>query len=73
MCKTAPETALLAGTREAAKLLGLDKKIGTLEPGKRADIVAVPGNPLTDSRTVLDPVFVLQRGKVVVEQSETAE
>lgn len=68
-----PDAALLAGTREAAKLLGLDAEIGTLEPGKRADIVAVPGNPLTGIRTVLDPVFVMQRGKVVVEQSQAAE
>ena len=68
-----PDAAILAGTREAAKLLGLETEIGTLEPGKRADIVAVPGNPLTDIRAVLDPVFVMQRGKVVVEHGQGFE
>src|SRR3546814_15053137 len=38
-----PGAALLAGTSNAARLLGLDAEIGTLTPGKWADIVAVPG------------------------------
>jgi imidazolonepropionase-like amidohydrolase len=43
-----PAQALRAGTSVAADLLGLQKKIGTIEPGKLADIVAVPGNALQD-------------------------
>src|SRR4029079_14870760 len=42
----APEAALLAGTREASKLLGVDAEVGTLEVGKRAAIIAGARNPL---------------------------
>ncbi len=63
-----PEAALLAGTREAAELLGLEAEIGTLEPGKRADIVAVPGDPTADIAVTLDPLFVMQRGQVNVDK-----
>lgn len=38
-----PAAALLAGTRDAAKLLGVQADVGTLEAGKAADVVAVPG------------------------------
>ena len=44
----APMDALLAGTREAAELLGMSAEIGTLEAGRRADIVIARGNPLAD-------------------------
>ena len=46
----APEAALLAGTRESAKLLGVDAEVGTLEAGKMADVVAVRGNVLQGHR-----------------------
>jgi len=59
--------ALLAGTREAAKLLGVDAEVGTLEPGKWADIVAVPGDVLTDIRATEHPLLVMQRGRVVLQ------
>lgn len=62
-----PEKALLAGTRNAAKLLGLDHEIGTISEGKWADIVAVPGNPVVDIKVTQTPVFVMKRGVVVRE------
>jgi imidazolonepropionase-like amidohydrolase len=62
-----PAQALLSGTREAAKLLGVDAEVGTLEPGKFADVVAVRGNPLTDISTTEKPVFVMKHGTVVLE------
>ena len=40
-----PEQALLAATSSAAELLRLDGELGTLEPGKRADVVVVDGDP----------------------------
>ena len=40
-----PIAALKAATSVDAELLGLSKSIGTLEPGKLADVVAVPGDP----------------------------
>ena len=63
-----PAAALLAGTRESAKLLGVDKDVGTLEAGKTADLVAVPGNVLNDIHATEHPVFVMRHGHVVVQK-----
>jgi imidazolonepropionase-like amidohydrolase len=38
--------AIVATTRSAAELMGLEDELGTLEPGKRADLVIVDGDPL---------------------------
>ncbi|MBV9502256.1 MAG: amidohydrolase family protein [Acidobacteriaceae bacterium] len=59
-----PAQALRAGTSAAADLLGLQGKIGTLEAGKLADIVAVPGNPLEDIKVTQSVVFVMKEGKI---------
>jgi len=56
--------ALRAGTREGATLLGLDKRIGTLEAGKDADIVAVAGDPIADITATQQPVFVMKGGTI---------
>lgn len=64
-----PAAALLAGTRDASRLLGLDKEVGTLEAGKDADIVAVPGNVLNDIHATEHPVFVMRQGKVLVQKT----
>ena len=53
---------LLALTRDAAKLLQLDQKLGTLEPGKRADIVLLSGNPLDDISQVGRVAQVIKDG-----------
>jgi imidazolonepropionase-like amidohydrolase len=55
-------------TRNAATVLGRDKEIGTLEPGKLADIVLLDGNPLTDIHDVLKVRMVVKGGAVVVER-----
>ena len=60
-----PAAALLAGTRDAAKLLGVEADVGTLEAGKAADIVAVRGNVLSDIHATEHPVFVMHLGHVV--------
>jgi imidazolonepropionase-like amidohydrolase len=65
----APAAALLSGTRDAAKLLGVDQEVGTLEAGKAADVVAVPGNVLSDIHATEHPVFVMQRGHVVLQKA----
>jgi imidazolonepropionase-like amidohydrolase len=59
-----PAQSLRAGTSVAATLLGLDSKIGTLDPGKLADIVAVPGNPIQDIKTTQSVIFVMKEGKL---------
>ncbi len=64
-----PSAALLAGTREAAKLLGLEAEIGTLEPGKWADVVAVPGDVLANIRATEHPIFVMRHGRVVMQKT----
>ena len=56
--------ALVAATSSAAKLLGWEKNVGTLTPGKWADIVAVPGDPLKDIRATERVMFVMKNGVV---------
>ncbi len=63
-----PSAALLAGTRDAARLLGVDKDSGTLEAGKTADIVVVRGDPLADIRTTERPLLVMRGGTLVVDR-----
>lgn len=56
---------LRSATLDAATLLRMQDKIGSLEPGKLADIVAVDGNPLDDIKAMLKVTFVMKDGKVV--------
>jgi imidazolonepropionase-like amidohydrolase len=55
---------LRAGTSIAAELLGLSSKLGTLETGKWADVVAVPGNPLADIKVTQSVFFVMKEGTI---------
>ncbi len=57
-----PAQSLKAGTSVAADLLGISEKIGTLEAGKEADVVAVPGNPLNDIKETQSVFFVMKSG-----------
>ncbi|HKD52474.1 MAG TPA: amidohydrolase family protein [Candidatus Acidoferrum sp.] len=59
-----PIEALKAGTSADAELLGLADKIGTLEPGKLADVVAVPGDPVENIRTTEHVFFVMKEGVI---------
>lgn len=59
-----PLVAIKAATIEAAKLIGDEKDIGSVEPGKYADLVAVPGDPLADIKLTLKPNFVMKGGVV---------
>ena len=61
-----PAEALKAATVNAADLLGLGQEIGTIEPGKSADIIAVDGDPLTDVTVLKDVDFVMARGDIIV-------
>jgi len=59
-----PAAALRSATQVDAQLLGLADRLGTLEAGKLADIVAVPGNPLDDIHATEHVVFVMKDGVV---------
>jgi imidazolonepropionase-like amidohydrolase len=60
-----PLQSIQAGTVNAADLLGWSGKVGTLEPGAWADIVAVDGDPLKDITTLQRMKFVMKGGEVV--------
>ena len=60
-----PRLALAAATSTAARLLGLESEIGTIEEGKAADLVAVEENPLDDTAAMRGISFVMQSGRVV--------
>ncbi len=62
---------LIATTRTNAELLGLGDEVGTVEPGKRADLLVVDGDPLTDIGVLQDQarlVVILQNGRFHVRQ-----
>lgn len=65
-------TALQAATIRAAEVLGVDDQ-GVIEAGKRADIVAVPGDPIADIDAVMNVAFVMKDGKVYKQPGATAE
>jgi len=60
-----PMQAIQAGTRVASEALRWDDRIGTVEPGKLADLVAVAGDPLVDIAELQRVTFVMLGGKVV--------
>jgi len=62
-----PVEAIKAATVNAADLLGLTAEIGTLEPGKSADLIAVKGDPLKDVKVLKQVDFVMVRGDVAKE------
>jgi imidazolonepropionase-like amidohydrolase len=64
-----PAQALISATASGADLLGLADQIGTIETGKLADLVAVPGDPLQDVRQTEKVTFVMQGGRVIKNQT----
>jgi imidazolonepropionase-like amidohydrolase len=65
-----PLQAIQAATLNAADLLGWSGKVGTLEPGAWADIVAVEGDPVKDVTTLERVKFVMKGGEVVRNEYE---
>jgi imidazolonepropionase-like amidohydrolase len=60
-----PLAALLAATRNAARVMGIDADRGTIEPGKAADILLLDANPLDDIRNTRRIHTVIKDGRVV--------
>lgn len=56
--------AIQAATMNAATLLGVDKEVGSLEPGKAADMIAVAGDPVADVTLLKSVKFVMKDGRV---------
>ena len=61
-----PMQAIQAATHNAADLLGKSELLGSLRPGKYADIIAVSGDPLADIHILEHVTFVMKQGKVYV-------
>lgn len=60
-----PDAAIRAATIDGATLMGAAAEIGTLAAGKRADIIAVKGDPLASVRALEEVVFVMKAGDVI--------
>jgi imidazolonepropionase-like amidohydrolase len=61
------EDVLRIATRNGAEALGIAREVGTIEPGKRADLVVLAKDPLVDIRNTRVIVVVLQNGRIVAE------
>ena len=62
-----PAEALIAATARGAELCQLEDEIGTIEPGKWADFIAVRGNPVEDIAAIRNVELVMQKGNVVID------
>ena len=60
-----PIDALRTATSSDAELLGIAQKAGTLEKGKLADIIAMPGDPTADITATERVSFVMKEGKII--------
>jgi imidazolonepropionase-like amidohydrolase len=60
-----PAEAIRAATITAAELMGWQDRVGAVEAGKFADLIAVDGDPLADVTVLLQVKFVMKNGKVV--------
>jgi len=63
-----PLQSIQSATVNAADLIGWSDRVGTLEPGKFADIVAVQGDPLANVRVLENVAFVMKGGEVIKQQ-----
>jgi imidazolonepropionase-like amidohydrolase len=61
----AERDVIVAATATNAAILGIEQKVGTIETGKLADLIAVPGNPLKKISALRQVEFVMQEGQMV--------
>jgi len=67
-----PLQAIRSATITAAECMGWDDRVGTLRPGRYADLVAVDGDPLGDVRLLERPAAVIKGGRMVVDHRSPA-
>ena len=67
-----PLDAIVSGTKTSAECLGVLDEAGTLEPGKRADVVVVEGDASLDIRALHSVDTVIKAGKVVKRSGASA-
>src|SRR5216117_1602637 len=68
-----PIDALKSATANDTELLGIGQKVGTLEKGKLADIIAMPGDPTSDITATERVTFVMKEGKIIRQGPRTAQ
>ncbi len=68
-----PIDALKSATANDAELLGIAQNVGTLEKGKLADVIAVPGDPTTDITVTERVSFVMKEGRIIRQGPSGAE
>jgi imidazolonepropionase-like amidohydrolase len=71
-CGLGAHGAIVAATRTAAELCQVADRLGTIEPGKLADLIVVAGNPLEDIHNLRRLVLVIKNGQVVVDKRRTS-
>ena len=65
-----PLDAIMSATIVAARLLGEEENLGSIEKGKKADIIGVSGNPLEDISALENVVFVMKDGKIYKNETD---
>ncbi len=68
-----PKDAIYSATVSTAQLFGLEAEVGTLEPGKLADLIALRGDPLKDISALRDIDFVMKSGRVAKQDGAMTE
>src|SRR5213083_3044261 len=68
-----PIDALKSATANDAELLGIGQKVGTLEKGKLADVIAMPGDPTSDITATERVLFVMKEGKIIRRGAPTVQ